>query len=651
MYQPVNKSRTPLALSKLLSVALLLSLVGAAWSQPESYSEAPQLAERVAAGELPAVEERLPDNPVVVPVVEEIGQYGGTWNTVLLGASDANHIRRTIGYEAMLRWTSEWDDVIPNVAEDFEANDEGTEFTFYLREGMRWSDGEPFTADDILFWYEVVTNEELTPVVPGWFATGEDNVPGTVEKIDDYTVVFRFQEPNGLFVLEMAGGFGVVPVGLPRHYMEQYHIDYNEDVDALVAEAGVTDWVELFQNMGYSNDYTVEHWQNPDRPTLNPWIITNAYGDGTRLTAVRNPYYWKVDPEGNQLPYIDRVVYDLIEDREIILLRAMAGEIDMMDRHIGDPSYRAVLFDNMETGDYRFFQAPSAFMNTLVIPFNQSHQDPVKREIMQNKDFRIGLSHAIDRQEIIDLVFIGQGEPWQVAPQADTPYFHERLATQYLEYDVDLANEYLDQAGYSERDSEGFRLGPDGNRITLVAEAATGSQTHIDVLEVVQDHWRQVGVDMQLQAIDRSLLWQRIEANDIDISVWDGDGGGLEALIRPRYYFPSELASAQAPAWAAWYINPNLAVAEEPEEPEQRQMELYEQLRAAGDFDRQVELMVEILDIAADRFHSIGISSRPMGVGIVKNNMRNVPESIPQTGGWYPNPAPTNPSQYFFTGN
>jgi peptide/nickel transport system substrate-binding protein len=644
--------KVPLRSLCLWWIVLGFGLLGTAWSQPAEYGQAPQLEQQVAAGELPPIEERLPTNPVVVPVVEEIGTYGGTWRTVLLGASDANHLRRTIGYEGLLRWTPDWTDIVPNVAESFEVNEDATEYTFHLREGLKWSDGHPFTADDIVFWYEdIIMNQELTPAVPTWFTTGsgDESAPGVVEKIDDHTVVFRFEEPYGLFLLEMAGGFGTWPVSFPRHYLEQFHIDYNpEGIDALIQEAGVNTWVDLMQIRGNSPDYTVEHWRDPNRPTLNGWVITSGYGDSTRVTAQRNPYYWKVDPEGNQLPYIDAVIYDIVEDREVILLKVMGGEVDFLDRHIGDPSYRAVLFDNMETGNYRFFEGPSAFMNTLVIPFNMTHQDPVKREIFNNKEFRIGLSHAIDRQEIIDLVFVGQGEPWQVAPQRDTPYFHERLATQYLEYDVDLANEHLDRAGYTERDSEGFRLGPDGNRITLVAEAAVGSQSHVDILEIVQEHWREVGIDLQIRAIDRSLLWQHIEANEVDISVWDGDGGGLEALIRPRYYFPSELASAQAPAWGAWYVNPELAVAEEPEAPERQQMQLYEQLRSAGDLDRQAELMLEILEIAADRFTSIGISTRPTAVGIANNNLRNVPDVIPQTGGFYPNPAPANPVQFFF---
>jgi peptide/nickel transport system substrate-binding protein len=609
------------------------------------------LAERVAAGELPPVAERLPVNPLVVEPYERIGQYGGTWRTVLLGGGDNMHLARTVSYEGLLRFTPAWDGVIPNVAESFEVNEDATEITFHLRQGIRWSDGHPFTAADIMFWYEdVVMNRELTPAVPGWFTAGPERTPGTVEKIDDYTVVFRFTHPNGFFVMEMAGLPGVLPVSYPRHYLEQFHIRHNpEGIAALMAEAGVTTWVALFEvKGGHPGGWHINHWQNPARPMLNPWIPLTPYA-GTRVTFERNPFFWKVDPEGNQLPYIDRVVFDIVESRDVIVLRVMNGEIDFLDRHIGDVALRPALFDHKERGDYRFIAVPPETMNTLVLPFNQTHRDPVKREIFQNRDFRVALSHAINRQEIIDLIFVGMGEPWQVAPQRETPFFHERLATQYLEYDPDLANEILDRH-YPARDAEGFRLGPDGQRITVIAEAFADGHlhSHVDILELVQAHWRAVGIEMLIRPMDRTLLWQRIEANDHDMSVWPGSGGGMEALIRPRYYMPFELASAQAPAWAAWFLNPALAIAEEAPEPERRQWELYNQLRAEADLARQAELMWEILEIAADRFHSIGISSVPIGVAIARNDLRNVASVIPSTGGWYPNPAPVNPFTWFF---
>jgi peptide/nickel transport system substrate-binding protein len=624
----------------LWSALVFVAVTAVAIAQP--YQEAPILEERVTAGELPPVAERLPENPMVVTPHDRIGQHGGTWRTALVGGGDNAWLIRVILYENLVRWDPEWTEIIPNVAESVEVSEDAREYTFSLREGMRWSDGEPFTADDIMFWWEdVYMNEELTPAAPA--------NPLTVERLDDYTVRFVFERPEGLFLQNAAAPDGWMYTGYPRHYLEQFHVAYNPDgIDELIAAEGAVDWVELFQSKASWD----ARWENVDLPTLNPWVITAPY-DGTtlRVVAERNPYYWKVDPEGNQLPYLDRIHYDIFEDAEVLLLRTLAGEIDMIARHINTVANRAVLFDNQERGDYRFFEAVPANMNTMIIAFNLTHKDPVKREIFQNKDFRVGLSHAINRQEIIDLVFIGQGEPWQAAPRPEAPLQNERLATQYLEYDPELANEHLDRAGYTERDAQGFRLDPDGQRITFAVEVIAALRPDwIDVLEVVQRYWQEVGIDMQIRTMDRSLFYTRKEANEHDANVWGGDGGMTDALLEPRWYFPFNHESLFAPAWAAHFnpgVLPNVAP-EEPPAPTLRQMELYQELQASPP-ERHEELMREILEIAAEEFYIVGISLPSPGYGIVRNNFHNVPESMPDA--WlYPNPAPTNPEQYFIEG-
>jgi peptide/nickel transport system substrate-binding protein len=604
-----------------------------------TYGEAPELAQRVAAGELPPVEERLPPAPMVVPVVERIGQYGGAWRNALVGGGDNAWIIKIALNEHLVRWDPEWTGVIPNVAESFKVSDDASQYTFHLREGIKWSDGQPFTADDIMFWWEdVYLNEELSPNAP--------LNPLTVEKLDDYTVRFTFERPDGLFLQNTSAPGGWMYTGYPRHYLEQFHIDYNpEGIDELIAAAGVETWVDLFNaKVGWN-----ARWENPELPTLNPWVITAPYdGSTTRVVAQRNPYYWKVDPEGNQLPYLDRINYDIFENAETLLLRALGGEIDMIARHINTLANRAVLFDGMERGGYSFFEAVPANMNTVIIALNLTHKDPVKREIFQNKEFRIGLSHAINRQEIIDIVYISQGQPWQAAPRPESPLYHEQLATQYLEYDVDLANEHLDNAGYAERDAQGYRLGPDGQRISFSVEVISALRPDwADALELIQEYWREVGIDMQIRTMDRSLFYTRKDANEHDANVWAGDGGMVDALLEPRWYVPTSGESNFAPAWARWF-NPAVFIgtaAEEPPAATQRQMELYRQLQASPP-DAQADLMRQILDIAAEEFYVIGVSLPAPGYGIVRNNFHNVPASMPDA--WlYPSPAPTNPEQYF----
>ena len=584
---------------------------------------------------------------MVVQPFEQVGQYGGDWNTVLLGSGDTNWLQLSIGYEPLVRWNPEWTDTIPNVAERVEVSEDNTTFTFYLRSGMRWSDGEPFTADDIMFWYEdVLMNETLTAAAPDWLMSGGE--PVVVEKVDDTTVTFTFAEPYGLFLQNLATSDGSrLAANFPRHYLEQFHIDYNENANDLAAEEGYADWIAMFQDKVDSRG----RWRYVGLPTLHPWMLTRAYdGSASRVVAERNPYYWKVDPEGHQLPYIDRVVYDVVEDVQVILLRALNGEIDMQNRHIDTANFRPQLFDGQEAGDYQLFELVPAWANAMMINLNMTHKDPVKREIFQNKDFRIGLSHALNRQEIVDLIYVGQTEPYQPAPRPGTELFDPEMAEQYTEYDVDLANEYLDRAGYSERDAQGFRLGPDGERISVTIEVNAGDEQFIDILELVERYWEEVGIETQIRPGESSFIQERLDNNEHDASVYEG-GGGLDQLsiLDPKWYFPYDRESRFAPAWGYWNQNPDDPLAEEPPAEAKRQIELYNQVEAAASVEEQLEVMQQITAIAEAQFYVIGTVLQPNLAGIVKNNFHNVPPSMPQTW-FYQTPGPTNPEQYFITG-
>ncbi len=632
-----------------LTLSMALAMVGPVTAQEMTYKEAPMLAEMVAAGELPPVEERLPAEPLVVAPYERIGVYGGAWHMGLRGGGDEAMLLRTVGYEGLVRWNVEWTEVVPNIAKSWDVNPEGTEYTFHLREGMKWSDGVPFTADDILFWYEdMILNTDITPAPPNWMVTGGE--VGVVEKIDDYTVKFTFKEPNGLFLQRLSTPDGTAVVSFPRHWLEQFHIKYNPDnIDALVQEAGLESWRDLFILRGGSLYDSGVRWQNPGLPTLHAWVTENPLGAAAvQVTLTRNPYYWKVDPEGNQYPYIDRLVYDVGEDVQALVLKALNGEIDMQDRHISGLENKAVFFDNMEAGGYRFFDTIPASMNTMIIALNLTHEDPVKREIFNNKDFRIGLSYAINRQEIIDVVFVGQGEPYQPAPRPTSPFYNEELAKQYTEYNVDLANEHLDKAGYTERDADGFRLGPDGKRISFVVETVTVQPTWVDSLELISGYWRAVGIDVQVTAEDRSIFYERKDANQHDAVVWGGDGG-LDVILEPRWYFPFSNESGYAELWQYYYNGDPRGEAPPEGHPVWTQWELYDQLKATADADQQAELMKQILQISQEEFYAIGISLPAPGYGIVKNNFFNVPPSFPNA--WlYPHPGPVNTFTFFIEG-
>ena len=607
-------------------------------------NQAPALQALVEAGELPALEERLPLNPYVMEVVESIGQYGGTWRRAILGGGDQHNILRSIGYHNLVRWNRDWTAVEPLVAEAFEVSEDARTFTFKLREGHKWSDGAPFTADDVMFWYEdVLLNPALTPAIdPLWTAGGEVM---TLERIDDHTVAFHFATPYATFIDRIADGFGAPPTIYPRHYLEQFHIDHNADgIDALIAATpGANDWVSLF-NAKMAPTWTVGYWQNTELPTLHPWRLTAPYSGTARVVAERNPYYFGVDAEGNQLPYIDTITWDQVEDTEVLLLKALNGEIDFQERHLGDPNNLAVLSANMERGNYRLFEISASGANQPTLYLNLTHTDPIKREIFQDRDFRVALSHAIDREEIIDLVYLSQGVPAQVAPREGSIFYNERLATQYTEFDPDQANALLDEAGYAERNGEGWRLGPDGNPIEFVIMVSAGDG-RVETAELVSEYWRDVGINAQFRQVDRSFMTTSLIGNDYDAYVWDSPGGLSDAITDPRGYFPfNKTVIFIAPLWAEWYMNPETG--EEPPPEVVEQMELYRTIDTLPDPDDRIARMSEVLEASADIFYSIGIRQGPGTFGVAKTNMRNILDPLPNAGPLW-RPAPETIQFYF----
>lgn len=611
-----------------------------------AFQEAPALKEMVEAGTLPPVEERLPTDPMVLEVVDSIGEYGGTIRRAILGGGDQHNMVRLISNENLVRWSADWSELKPNIAESWEVSEDASTFTFKLIEGIRWSDGELFTADDIMFWYEVFSDERLTPSQHPNFVGPSGAVE--VSKIDDHTVEFKFGEPNGLFLQNMAYGFGYYVVNYPKHYLSQFHADYNADVQALVdAEPAATDWVSLF-NLKSGPMHTPLFWQNADRPTLHPWHIVEGYGSTDRMIAERNPYFWKVDSEGNQLPYIDRITWDQVEDSETILLKALNGEIDYMFRHIGTPNNLASFNDNMERGNYKFYGvAASGSSGSAIIMFNLNNEDPVKNEIVNNKDFRVAVSHAVDRQEIIDLVYLGSGTPSQTSPHPASPFFNDEWTNQHIEFDPGKANELLDSIGLDKRDADGFRLGPDGKRFTLVFMIADvfGMQ-YPDVMELVSEYAADVGLDFQIRATDRSRLYEVASAGGHDAYIWNCGGGTLDAYTNPYCYLPFGKAVFWAPKWAEWGVNPETGT--EPPEHIKALFNAYDVVGTAVSPEEQEKALLELIQKAMDEFLTVGLIQSAEAYGIANNNLRNYPDPMPISGQlWTPAPYV---SQFYYEG-
>jgi peptide/nickel transport system substrate-binding protein len=593
---------------------------GAATAQTPTVApqgEAPMLAERVAAGDLPALAERLPKNPSVVTPVQEIGRYGGTFRRATLTESGTDFSLMTRA--SLVEWSLGTDfEAIPGLAASWDVNDDATVYTFHLREGLKWSDGEPYTADDILYAVnDVARNTDLSPAVPTYLTVGGKAVE--VAKVDDHTVTFTFPSPNGLFPRFLA--FQGMGLNAPKHYMSQFHPGYADQaaLDKQATDAGFTTWVEYYGAME-------DAWSNPERPVLGAWILTQAIaGSTTRATLERNPYYWKIDTEGNQLPYVDTATFDVL-DKTAIALRAANGEIDLQYKGVGFQDM-PVLTEAQESGQFRIFQWPIDQPWTGM-HMNQSHKDPVIRELMQNVDFRAGLSHAINREEMNEILFLGLGGTQHPCDLPGSLYYVDGHGYRFTEYNVEEANQLLDGAGLTERGGDGFRVRPDGKplELTITTHPYNPGLNPVDVYELVSGYWAEVGIKMSVDEIDLTLWFERVRGNQHDIAGYSAHG--LFWDVYPSWYIPTSDVTYWAPLFGIWYAggSESGAAGEEPEGLYRELQTLYDSMVAEPDEAARIELGHQILTIHDENVFILGTISTPFQPVIVKNNVVNVLE-------------------------
>ena len=632
---------------RLLAAATFVVALSGMGQSALAYQEAPMLHEKVMAGTLPPVEQRLPEEPEIVTPLERVGVYGGTIHRALVGASgDHNTILRFIAPQGLVRWTPDYSDIIPNLATSWEISDDVREYTFHLRRGLKWSDGEPFTTADIMFYVDDILNSgEYYPSLPIQFVSS-DGTPMQAEATDDHTITFKFAQPNGMFLYDLASPYGVPPVLWAKHYCSQFVPKYNPDVDKLMAEYSQPNWVDLY-NFRCGKREKQDRWYNPEKPTLEPWTIKEPYfGSAQRVVLERNPYFWQVDTDGNQLPYVDRVEYQVLQNAEAAVLAAIGGEIDMQQIHLDDISNRPVLLENAEKGHYRVFETEPTASSEVIIWPNLTHRDPKVRALLGDKEFRGALSLAIDRQEIIDLVLLGQGEPWQLGPPEGHPLYNAQLAHQHTGFDPDKANALLDGLGYDKRGGDGYRLDRDGGKITLLSEYNSKFSMHGDVLQLVARAWRAVGIDVRIEAVDNNFFQARNANWEHMIQISATNGGGLDPIWRPTDYVPLEDDSRFGVAWAFYHLTDGQK-GEKPPTDVAARLEAYEKVRQAAPGEEQRELMAKVLQMAADAFEVWGISTPVNGQGVVKEGLHNVPDGMPN-GFIYLTPQPTLPATYFY---
>ena len=613
------------------------------------YSEAPDLVTKVASGELPSVCDRMPSEPVVIPTLGDTGVYGGILRRFYLGPADSCSFFR-LSRASLVRFSQDGFSLLPSVARDWEMSDDGKEWTFYLREGMKWSDGDDFNADDFVWQYEnVLLNEELTLSLPFFLRIGDET--GSIEKMDDTTVKFVFPQPNFLFLETVAqadeacygsSSWKSVPWS-PAHYMEQFHIDFNSDANTMAEDAGFKDWTGLFDNKGQAS-------LNLEKPTLAPWKFTNPLGDQVVMSE-RNPYFWAVDEAGNQLPYLDGIQLTLVESIELGILSAVQSEIDMQARHIQLDQFPP-LKEGEADGGYTLLTWPAFGGSDVAFFFNMSLPGSTG-DAIRTKEFRQALSLAIDRELIQGVLFLGFGEIRQSVPPPGHPHYPgDDIAKLRTEYDPDAANALLDEV-FPDKDNEGFRLDANGERIVMSITVTDTYGIWSDAAQVVGRAWEAVGVKTDVSQTTRTLHFTRWQTNEWAVMVWNEDTTGFTFnSIGKRA--PDGIDSFHGPGCALWLQTggPDDSPDAEGFPCAQESLDLLDMHRRGPGLPEAERnaLGREIYKTIVENQYNIGIVGlSPMvhGVVIKKNTLHNVPDTA--ANDWIlrtPNTA--FPEQWYF---
>ncbi len=593
------------------------------------FHEAPMLAEMVAAGALPPVEERLPHNPVVQIPLEDIGQYGGNLHWVEYTIDYDHYIRhlnetnllelRPAKGTARYKWMG--GEIMPGVYEAWSHSDDSTIFEFTLRDGLKWSDGAAVTTEDIRFYIEdVLRNEEVTPNVPAWLKYRGS--PTGFEVLDERSVRFVFAEPNGFFLPQMVNWAWTQHLR-PAHYFKPYHTGYTDVADLMplmekMEFTAAEDWGRWFsgiQTNATGGSYSRRTADYRAMPVLQPYAWDSEPQQG-EFIMTRNPYFYKVDPDGNQLPYIDTLSRSLVTDLEVENLKIISGETDLQGQFIRLSDY-PMFAQNQEAGNYNLMALPAWQDQLLIFPFNFDPADPVLGEIIRDKRFRQALSLAVDREEVKKSIFLDFGVPSAFAPVVGSPWYKDEFRDAYAEFDLERANALLDEMGLVWDDNQEFRLRPDGERLVLPIDYYDVTPPATPGGELVREFWVEIGVDTKVEQVNGQFYWQKRGANETVGTIWWANG-----LSPADAVFVSSFL--MTPSWWSWYTTQK-EEGLEPQDPEAvKLVELFWQLQTATSAAEQTRLGIEIFESHKENVWNIGtVASAPQPF-VYNRNLGNI---------------------------
>lgn len=613
-----------LSILSVLSVfAILLLLPLLCTAESVTYKEAPSLASRVSAGELPPVEQRLPKNPNVLNV-DEVGKYGGLWRQAVIPASFTHAFHHATGYLGngnALIYDRDNKTITTGWLESYEHNDKYTEFTFKLRDGLKWSDGIPVTTDDVSFWFnDILKNKELTP-------TESYYTDCTLTVTDSLTWKFSFETSHPLYPAKWAYGNpeeGGSPFVCPSHYLKQFHASHisPEEMKATLTKEGYGDWVLMFREK-------YDDLKNKDLPVLGPWIMTTDPKTTNSIRFVRNPYYWAVDQTGQQLPYIDECLITIVESPDEANAKVLSGEVDIQVATLQETFSNFLIFSqHADENEYQVLTSEFNEPNAMNFHFNATTVDPVKAPYLSSPEFRKAMSIGINRPAIISAFFRVGPFTSQVAQTsflADSPYYDAFWSTAYTQFDPGEANRMLDGLGMTQYDADGFRMTAKGEPLSLVILCPNYDASWIKIADMVAAQWRDnLKVNVAAGEIDPDSWMERTEANDFDITCITGSNGF-------QYVSTGSIADWTGCSGYNWGTRfmPGIHIKEGdkafPATPEMQQLvDLGSKAQTTIDDKERDDAIKGIIQSYKDNLWIIGIGRRLPAINIVSNHFHNI---------------------------
>ncbi|GAC1642861.1 MAG: ABC transporter substrate-binding protein [Herpetosiphon sp.] len=614
---PAKTSTTTAAPAPATAASQAATGSSLAGTTPGTYKEAPQLADLVKQGKLPPVAQRLPAEPRIVKPVNEVGKYGGEQRGGHFGPQIGGLDTEALRAQSLLFIEPDLQTLSPNILKTYDHSADFKSWTITLRQGMKWSDGEPFTSDDFIFWYEdIFLNKELTPTPLVVYSPGGQ--PMKMTKVDPATLKVEFATANPNFDLTMARSNANDRMFAPKHYLSKWHIKYNDKANDVAKSENQASWTTAFQ---LHRDYTQAE-TDTKQPNVNPWVLSRIDELGNKFFE-RNPYYWAVDTAGNQLPYIDRQVGVLVKDAQTRTLKLISGELSNAGENPLPVKDFTLYAENEAKGDYKVYLFENTRGNDVGISFNQTHKDPVVKKIFQDVRFRQALSLAINRKQINDVLYFGKATIRNATIPPQTSFYEEWMGKYFADFDATKAKALLDEIGLKLDGATNVRLREDGKPLELSIECY---EEFCPQSEQVAEMWTAIGVKTAMRQIERSLFIQRNQANEQEVFAHPFD-----AIAEPNIRAancgrirPLSAGDTYAALWKTWY-NSKGAQGEQPSKENQDLMALCDRFSTAVPGSPEYKQTgKELATLFTNQLYTVGTTVAPRVI-IISNRLGNAP--------------------------